>query len=254
MIAPVLWLCGLAAIVIVWIFATPDWIMVHFDQDGMSPIELTTIGLFFAEIGFFWLVPPMLPGLRRTLFLTDLLSDLVHRDLPRAGLAQAADFGDAPSGSDHGDAVQNALPAERQQPAARPHHRVPLLRGHHRPMRGNPALLPAAAAARIFKLHPVCWTLACLGGAFVASQFADRLPANLRHMFGIHVSDSVHALLAALEEGQELLLPIFVILATLQAHFIYNTIRPTTRRCRSTGRFSERIVRSRETLDAHTRD
>ena len=39
---------------------------------------------------------------------------------------------------------------------------------------------------------------------------------------GEQISDSLHALTTALEEGQELLLPLFIILAILQAHFIYN--------------------------------
>ena len=74
----------------------------------------------------------------------------------------------------------------------------------------------------LFKLHPVCWSIAFLGGTTILSQLFDRLPADLRHTFGIHLSASQHALMTALEEGEELLLPIFVILAILQAHFIYN--------------------------------
>ena len=46
---------------------------------------------------------------------------------------------------------------------------------------------------------------------------------RLYHGTGTRISDHWHALTTALEEGQELLLPLFIILAVLQAHFIYNS-------------------------------
>ena len=63
------------------------------------------------------------------------------------------------------------------------------------------------------------------GGTIILIQITDRLPAVLRKDLGIRISESLHALMTALEEGQELLLPLFVVIAVLQAHFIYNNER-----------------------------
>ena len=73
-----------------------------------------------------------------------------------------------------------------------------------------------------FSLHPVCWSMAFFGGTIILNQIVDRLPAEIRHLTGTRISDNMHALTTALEEGLELLLPLFVMLAILQAHFIYN--------------------------------
>ena len=74
----------------------------------------------------------------------------------------------------------------------------------------------------LFKLHPVCWSMGFFGGTIILIQITDRMPSILRKDFGIRMSDSLHALTTALEEGQELLLPLFIVTAVLQAHFIYN--------------------------------
>jgi len=70
LVAPGLWLTGVLALIIVWGVATPEWVQWHFDQDGASPVEVATVGLFFAQIGILWLVPPMPPSHKRTLVLS----------------------------------------------------------------------------------------------------------------------------------------------------------------------------------------
>jgi hypothetical protein len=69
--APLLWLAGILALFLTWLCASPEWISLHFDQDGQSPVEIATIGLFFFQIGFFWLLPPLRPSRLRPLLLAD---------------------------------------------------------------------------------------------------------------------------------------------------------------------------------------
>lgn len=226
MAAPLIWAIAILVLVTVWALATPEWVMAHFDQDGCSPVELTTVGLFFFLIGFMWLVPPMPPSGKRTLLLADfsLIAFIaICRELDWHRLLVSAS---------HLPGATTGTP-----------FKMKFLTNAHNPL--SDRLLVAACFAvaivlcggtlllflprllkGLFRLHPVCWSIAFLGGTTLLSQVCDRVPAELRHMFGVHITTSAHALTTALEEGEELLLPIFAILAILQAHFIYNNAPP----------------------------
>lgn len=220
--APLLWLAGVVALTLTWACSTPEWIQLQFDQDGGSPVELITIGLFFFQIGFFWLVPPMRPGWKRPLLLADfslLTFFAICRELDWHKLLVT---------------VSNLPGATRGTP-----FKMRFLTNPNNPLTDR--LVVAACFGVVivlcagtllyylprllkglFRLHPVCWSVGFFGGTVILIQIADRLPAVLRNDFGIRISDSLHALTTTLEEGQELLLPVFIILAVLQAHFIYN--------------------------------
>jgi len=219
--APLLWLAGVTALVLVWALATPEWIEVHFDNDGASPVEVATIGLFFFQMGFFWLLPPIRASRQRPLWLADfslLTFFAICRELDWHKLLVTA----------------SGLPgATRGTP-----FKLRFLTNPNNPLADR--LIVAACFALVialcagtllyflrrllvglFKFHPVCWSMGFFGGTVILIQIVDRLPAVLRNDFGVRISDSLHALTTTLEEGQELLLPIFVILAVIQAHFIY---------------------------------
>ena len=75
-----------------------------------------------------------------------------------------------------------------------------------------------------FRLHPVAWTMCFFGGSGVMVQLFDRLPAWYRHAKGLpksDLADSFTAFCTAFEEGGEMLIAAFAILAILQAHAIY---------------------------------
>jgi Na+/melibiose symporter-like transporter len=220
--APVLWLSAVLILVSLWALSTPEWIKLHFDQDGHSPVELVTVGLFFFQIAFLWLVPPMQAGRKCTLMLANFSAQTfmaICRELDWHKLLVSVS--NLP-GSTHGTPFKLKFLTNPNNPLA-------------------DRLIVAACFVLVFglclgtllyylprlfrgllKLHPVCWSIAFFGGALILIQITDRLPAVLRKDFGFRISDSLHALTTALEEGQELLLPLFIILATLQAHFIYN--------------------------------
>lgn len=223
--APLFWLTGVAALILVWAVAAPEWIQAHFDHDGASPVEVATVGLFFFQIGFFWLVPPMRASRMRPLWLADfslLTFFAICRELDWHKLLITA---------------SNLPGATRGTP-----FKMKFLTNANNPLADR--LIVAACFAVVillcagtllyflrrlltglFKLHPVCWSMGFFGGTIILIQITDRLPAVLRKDFGIRISESLHALMTALEEGQELLLPLFVVIAVLQAHFIYNNER-----------------------------
>ena len=75
-----------------------------------------------------------------------------------------------------------------------------------------------------FRLHPVAWTMCFFGGSGVMVQIFDRLPAWYRHAKGLpksDLADSFTAFCTAFEEGGEMLIAAFALLAILQAHAIY---------------------------------
>ena len=80
-----------------------------------------------------------------------------------------------------------------------------------------------------FRLHPVAWTMCFFGGSGVMVQICDRLPAWYRHAKGLaksDVADSFTAFCTAFEEGGEMLIAAFALLAILQAHAIYARDNP----------------------------
>jgi hypothetical protein len=220
--APLLWLAGVAFLVLLWLVSTPAFIQAHFDQDGHSPVELATVALFFFQIGLFWLVPPMKPGPRRALLLTDfslLTFCAICRELDWHKLLVKAS---GLPGATGGTAFKMKFLTNPSNPLA-DRLVVAACFAVVLALCGGTLLYYLRRLLKgLFSLHPVCWSMAFFGGSIILIQIVDRLPAVLRHDAGIRISDSWHALTTALEEGQELLLPLFVILAVLQAHFIYN--------------------------------
>src|SRR5574344_1942582 len=59
MMAPGLFIAAVIVLVITWSLHSYEWIMAHFDNEGVSPVESATIGLLYAVIGFLWFFPTM---------------------------------------------------------------------------------------------------------------------------------------------------------------------------------------------------
>ncbi|MBP8802562.1 MAG: hypothetical protein KBI41_13625 [Kiritimatiellae bacterium] len=225
-VAPLIWLVGMAVLFLIWAIATPEWIQMHFDDDGKATVEIVTVGLFFFQIGFFWLVPPMHASRSRPFWLTNfsLISFFAicrqldwHRLLITPSNLPGATRG-TPFKLRFLTNPVNPL-ADRLIVAAC-FVVVILVCG------GTLLYFLRRLWIGLFKFHPVSWSIGFLGGTLVLNQIVDRLPAILRKDFGIYLSAPARALITAIEEGMELLLPLFVIVAVLQAHFIYNNDRP----------------------------
>lgn len=222
LLAPIIWLTGVVAIIITWLVASPEWVMNAFDQKGESPIEIMTIALFYLQIGLFWLVPPIRRNRHPYLWLT------IFSIITMIAIARELDWhrlmvttSDLP-GSTQGTPFKMRFLTNSANPLG---DRLIVLFSFVFTITicgGTLLFFLKRLWSGLFKFHPVSWSIGFLGGTTILVQFFDRMPSVLRKKFGIVLSESPRALFAAMEEGQELLLPLFVILATLQAHFIYN--------------------------------
>ena len=219
--APTLWLAGIIVLTTVWALNTPEWINAHFDNLGASPVESTTVGFFFLQIALLWLVPPMRPGKYRRLWFADfslLTLFAICRELDwHKLLVEASSL----PGATHGTPFKLKFLTNAANPLSDRIIVVVCFALVFLLFGGTLCHFIRRLLTGLFKLHPVCWSIAFLGGTTLLSQLFDRLPAELRHRFDIHLTPSQHALATVLEEGQELLLPLFVMLAILQAHFLY---------------------------------
>ena len=76
-----------------------------------------------------------------------------------------------------------------------------------------------------FRLHPAAWSVCFFGGSGVMVAVMDRLPAWYRHAHGLGkdavVANSFGSFCTCFEEGGEMMIAIFALLAILQAHAIY---------------------------------
>lgn len=220
--APGLWVAGVILLTVIWACTTPEWVQAYFNNDGTSPVESATIGFFWLQILFFWLMPPMRKSRQRAFWLADfsLLSFFaICRQLDWHKLLISADI--APGGTT-GTPFKMRFLTNPNNPLA---DRLIVLACFIVVLGLFGATLlyfMRRLIVGLFKLHPVCWSMAFFGGSLILIQFADRMPAVLRKKHGVEMSDNLRALSTALEEGQELLLPLFVILAVMQAYFIYN--------------------------------
>lgn len=70
-----------------------------------------------------------------------------------------------------------------------------------------------------FKLNPIAWTVATLGGITIIGKIADRLPGNYRKMMQVSLDPSIHAYIVLFEEVSESLLPVLFAVAIIQYHF-----------------------------------
>ena len=224
MTAPIIWICGVVILLISYVLiADPEKTKLLFSQKGYSPIELITVGLFFFEILFFWLLPPVpLKPLRGKLLclnfsVISLIAIAREMDMHK----KMVDVSHI-AGATKGTPFKMRFLTNSVNPL--PDRLLVLfvfivvialcigtLLWYIRPLLKG-----------LFRFHPVCWSVAFLGGTTILIKIVDRLGSNLSKHFDIELAARTKALVSVLEEGQELLLPLFVIVAVIQSHFIYN--------------------------------
>lgn len=229
--APVLWLVSLLALLAVWATVSPEAIARFFDQGGYSPFELATLPVFAAIVPWVWWKCPFTgsPRRRATLCLmvsvvaimaiikeTDLHLVALHALYPDfvsdQGLLQPGLF------KPNGDALVGTPFKMRVLTNAA----VPL---------GMKLFILAFFAAffgtfaagfvyllknwiiGVFKLLPSAWAVGCFGASGVMVQISDRLPSWLNH-----TSDLDQALCTVIEEGGEMMIAVFALLAIYFGH------------------------------------
>ena len=232
---PVIFMAGLLALIVTWLVMEPVALNPALNQDGYSPFELATIPFYAALIPLVWWKCPFTGSRTRRTILCAAVSCVafmaVVKQLDWHLWAMKALYPDVVT-SFKGTPFKMRFLTRAATSSGLP---IPL---------GAKALAIAyfslffgvfgvtlAYFAKdlivgFFKKVPPAWSMCCFGAAGVMVQLCDRMPAWVRHLRGIPKPkgdeiDSISSLFTALEEGGELLIALFAILAILQAHALY---------------------------------
>ncbi|MFO7938064.1 MAG: hypothetical protein R6V06_10740 [Kiritimatiellia bacterium] len=223
MAAPIIWIIGVLSLLFVYFISTPEWIELHFDQKGGSPVEIATVALFFFQMFFLWVMPPVplenLKGKALCFVFSVITFIAICREMDwHKKMIDVSHI----EGATHGTPFKMRFLTNPVNPLA---DRLlvlfcfivviglcaGILLWYIRPL-----------VKGLFRFQPVCWSIAFIGGTGILIKIFDRISSILRKDFNIMLTDQQEALTCALEEGQEVLLPLFVIIAIMQAHFIFN--------------------------------
>ena len=230
LLSPALFFVGVTVFLCCWAVAAPEALIANFDADGHSMVELMTLPLFAMVIPLSWLCCPVAGSVRRKAFWSFVFSVLGFMALVREldwHKIWFAQLWPEVTASFRGTVFKMRFLTSGDVPFV-PKLFVlfffvlffaatvgPLLYFIRRLIKG------------LFRFHPVAWTMACFGATGVMVQTCDRLPSTLRDTGWIRpelldkTTGSLAALMTAFEEGGEMMLAAFALLAILQAHAIY---------------------------------
>lgn len=232
LLSPVLFLVSLIALAVVWAVMEPQALRAAFDADGRSFVETATIPLFALIVPTVLICCPFSGSVKR-------------RALLSAGVACVAFMAVVKEMDLHLSAITAIWPDVVAGFKGTP-FKMRFLTRSGIPIGAKLFALSyfvlffgvfAAMLAYyfpklvkgVFRLHPVAWTMCFFGGSGVMVQVFDRLPAWCRHSAGLskdQLSGSFLAFCTAFEEGGEMLIAAFALLAILQAHAIYGRENP----------------------------
>lgn len=243
LVGPVLFVLCLLALLATWAAMEPAALRRFFDADGYSPFELATVPFFAAIVPLVWWKCPFTGSPRRRALLCAAVSCVavmaVVKELDLHVLAMRALFPEVvkADGSVYGLVKPNgtALTGTPFKMRFLTNPGAPLVAKafvlfYFGAFFGVFVVLLACFFPQLvrgfFALHPVAWTMCCFGTSGVMVQLCDRMPAWIRHARGLPKSDtvdSVSSLFTALEEGGEMMIALFALLAIYQAHRIYHS-------------------------------
>ena len=224
--APVLFVIMMLMITLVWAALPPEQMIPLFDNDSFSPVELMTLPLFALIIPLTWLCSPFGGSWKRQAFwntdvsLLAIMAIIRETDLHKRVFAAIWPEIDA---SFSGTVFKMRFLTSSDIPIIPKLFVLAFFALFFIVTAGTLAYFLLRLIKGIFKLHPVAWTWAVFGGTSVMVLLVDRLPANLRHagfdgpLLDKHTG-SVAALLKAFEEGGEMMMALFALMAILQAH------------------------------------
>ncbi len=245
LLGPIVFILCALALLGVWFVMEPAALHHAFDNDGRSPFELATLPFYAAIIPLVWWKCPFTGSRARRTLLCAAVSCVafmaVVKELDLHLVALHAFFPQVVNadGSVYGLVKPNGAPLTGTPCKMR------FLTNPGAPFMAKTFVLLyftlffgvfAAMLAYFFlplmkgffKLHPVAWTMCCFGSSGVMVQVMDRLPAWIRHSKGVpkeKVIDACSSFCTAFEEGGEMMIAIFGIIAILQAYKYYNDSR-----------------------------
>lgn len=228
LLAPVLFFVSVAVLFSVWGAMSPENLRAAFDSDGRSTFELMTLPLYALIVPSVWIVCPFGGSLKRKILFASAVTLVVT-----VAIMKQLDL--------HIDALSALYPDVVANFKGTPFKMRFLTRSgipigaklfviaYFASMFGVFAALAAYYAVKfvkgVFKLHPVAWSFGCFLASGTMAQVFDRLPAWYRDATGVpkeEIPAAVLSLFTAFEEGGEMMMALFALLAILQAHLLYS--------------------------------
>ena len=239
---PALFVLGVAALLITWAVMEPETLVRYFDQDGYSPFELATLPFYAVIVPLVWWKCPF-GGLktRRTVLCAMVSVVAVMAVVKEMDLHNMALHCMYPGYVGEDGSLLPGLVKPNGSPLTGTPFKMRVLTNAGVPLgmkaaiafyfgaffgvfaAGFAYLLPTWIKG-VFSLRAEAWSIGCFGASGVMVQLADRLPAWLRHATGEKMAteegavNAARSLCTALEEGGEMMIAMFAILAILQAH------------------------------------
>ena len=247
LLAPIIFTVCIAALFTTWAVMDPAALRqafdgASFDQDGHSVFELATIPFFVAIIPLVWWKCPFTGSRSRRALLCAAVTCVAFMAVAKeldwhlAAMQQLFPSIVGADGNVHGLVKPNGDPLTGTP------FKMRFLTNGGAPLAAKAcvllyfgaffgvfAVLLACYSVKLFKgffrLHPAAWSVCFFGGSGVMVAVMDRLPAWYRHVNGLGkgevISNSFGSFCTCFEEGGEMMIAIFAIIAILQAHAIY---------------------------------
>lgn len=232
-IAPTIFFAGLLTFFFCWLTTDPRTLIITFDNDGHSMVELLTLPVFAMIIPLSWLCCPVSGTTKKKLFFSFIFSLLGFMALVRQLDWHKQWFSMIwPEITFKGTVFKMRFITSGEIPLM-PKLFVILLFV----IFGFAVLVPLLFYFKklfkgFFRMHPVAWSMAFFGISGIMSQSCDGLAKTCRKagLFTPELLDkstgAVTALFTAIEEGGELLMAVFAVLAIIQAHVIFAPDKP----------------------------
>lgn len=230
MLSPVVYLLSLAGLAFLWYVMEPVALRAAFDADGKSFFETLTIPFYALIVPAVWLCCPFSGSVKRKVLLCSAVSCVAVM-----AIIKQLDIHLAVIRSIYPDVIANfkGTPFKMRfiTGSGIPFGAKVVVLSYFVLFFGVFAALLAYYFPKLvkgfFRLHPVAWTMCCFGASGVMVQICDRLPAWYRHCKGmvdksLLVDSAFGSLCTAFEEGGEMMIAAFALIAILQAHAIYS--------------------------------
>lgn len=241
LVSPIVFAVGVLLLLLTWAIMEPTALHHAFDNDGRSPFELATLPFFAAIIPLVWWKCPFTGSTKRKVILCSAVSCVaffaVCKELDLHLIVMHSLYPDlvGADGSIHGLVKPDGSPLSGTPFKMRfltngavPFFAKTIVLFYFTAFFGVFAALLAYFSKDLFvgffKFHPVAWSVCFLGGSGVMVQLCDRMPAWVRHLKGLpkeNTIDAISSFFTAFEEGGEMMIAIFALIAILQAHRIY---------------------------------
>ena len=233
---PFLFFVGFSIFVLLWSIMEPCTLVSAFDANGRSIFELATLPVYAAIIPFVWFKCPFDGSLLRRRVLSLMVTlVVVMAILKQLDLHSAALHLFYPSFVGEDGSLLAGLLKPNGNPLVGTPFKMRVVTNGGVPL-GMKALILFYFAAffgvcaagsvylachwikGVFSLNPSALAVGCMFASGAVVQIMDRLPSWIREATGKRMADgdeSVRALCTALEEGGEMLLAVFAVMAIL---------------------------------------